>query len=88
MLPLLRKNNYQPVIQLCGGSRFKTTVADDRCISIDMSSSSPKWELVDPLPVARLMPDAVLLPDATVLYTNGAGWGQAGGNAGIIFCCF
>ena len=36
------------------------------------------------MPNARLMPDSVLLPDGKILYVNGLGWGQAGGNAGQV----
>ncbi|KAJ3137916.1 hypothetical protein HK100_000262 [Physocladia obscura] len=34
------------------------------------------------MPSALLMPDSAILPDGTILLTNGIGWGQAGGNAG------
>lgn len=34
------------------------------------------------MPVGRLMPDTVILPDGTILYTNGVDSGRGGGNTG------
>lgn len=82
MLPLTAKNNYAATIQVCGGSYFQTNASDPRCIAINFGNSNPQWVETDPMPEGRLMADNVLLPDGTVLYTNGAGWGQAGGNSG------
>ncbi|KAJ3288015.1 hypothetical protein HK104_008358, partial [Borealophlyctis nickersoniae] len=36
------------------------------------------------MPTPRLMPVNVLLSDGTILYLNGATWGQAGGNSGQV----
>lgn len=82
MLPLTIANNYAATVQICGGSRKSTNVSDTRCIALDFAESNPQWKQVDAMPIGRIMPDAVLLPDATILYTNGGDQGQAGGDAG------
>jgi len=82
MLPLTIENNYTPTIQVCGGSRKSTNISDSRCIALNFGESSPQWKLTDPMPIGRIMPDSVLLPDGTILYTNGGDRGMAGGNAG------
>ncbi|KAJ3286506.1 hypothetical protein HK104_008998 [Borealophlyctis nickersoniae] len=67
-----------------GDAAFPRTPASDACVQINPDDAAPKWTKVDNLPTARLMPDNVLLPDGTILYMNGAGWGQSGGNAGQV----
>ncbi|RKO90455.1 hypothetical protein BDK51DRAFT_35389 [Blyttiomyces helicus] len=56
--------------------------ASASCVQINPDDAQPVWSAPDPMPNARLMPDSVLLPDGKILYVNGAGWGQAGGDAG------
>ena len=89
LLPLSPMNNYTPEVLLCGGSTI-----DDSRAGYDISSSEPasaqcsrmvlsndgvkKGWSVESMPQARVMPDAVMLPDGTVLIVNGAGSGIAG----------
>ncbi|KAJ3044157.1 hypothetical protein HK097_001571 [Rhizophlyctis rosea] len=55
--------------------------ADCRVISPE-EGDNPQWQVGPTLPRGRLMGDNVILPDGKILYTNGAAWGQAGGNGG------
>ncbi|KAJ3078731.1 hypothetical protein HK102_004276 [Quaeritorhiza haematococci] len=81
MLPLTQANNYTASVMVCGGSRLNLN-ADNRCIMLNTSDPSASWQQVDPMPVARVMPDSCILPDGTILFSNGAGGGLAGGAAG------
>jgi hypothetical protein len=86
MLPIYESQNYEQTIMLCGGSKLSTKEASDMCWKITpepgSATTSNAWTQVASMPHGRLMPDGVLLPDGTILATNGAAWGQAGGNAG------
>ncbi|KAF9077132.1 copper radical oxidase [Rhodocollybia butyracea] len=89
LLPLSSANGYAPEILLCGGSDVDDTKAGYEISSQDPASSqcsrmvltdegiSAGWE-VDQMPRARLMPDAVLLPDGKIVFVNGAGSGISG----------
>lgn len=89
LLPLSSENNYAPEILVCGGSAI-----DDQRPSWEISAKEPAssqcsrmmlteegisngWQ-VEQMPVARHMPDAVLLPTGQVLIVNGAGTGVSG----------
>jgi hypothetical protein len=58
--------------------------ASDSCFRmfVDPPGFPAEWERRSPLNYARVMPDAVLLPDRTVLVLNGASRGFGGGYAG------
>lgn len=82
MLPLTIANKFTPEIQVCSGTVKSSNASDSRCISINFDNSNPQWKQTVSMPVGRLMTDCVLLPDGTILYTNGIQRGQAGGVAG------
>ncbi|KAJ3027859.1 UNVERIFIED_CONTAM: hypothetical protein HDU68_002948 [Siphonaria sp. JEL0065] len=82
MLPLKESNNYTATIVVCGGSKQSNFMASADCYSIQPEVANSAWTALPNMPNGRLMPEATLLPDGTVLLTNGMGWGQAGGNAG------
>lgn len=50
--------------------------------AVGPDDDAPTWVASDPLPNARVMPDAIILSCGRILYVNGAGWGMAGGDAG------
>ncbi|KAG2158481.1 putative copper radical oxidase [Suillus bovinus] len=89
LLPLSPEDGYTAEILLCGGSTI-----DDRKPGYEISSQDPAssqcsrllltdqgiatgW-VVEQMPEARHMPDAVLLPTGEVLIVNGAGTGISG----------
>ncbi|KAJ3349374.1 hypothetical protein HDU83_000602 [Entophlyctis luteolus] len=84
LLPMSESTGYKATVMICGGSKNSSFTASAACISISPDDSNAQWTVMDDMPHARLMPDAVILPDGTVLFTNGMGWGQAGGNAGDV----
>jgi hypothetical protein len=84
VLPMTIKNNFRFVIQICGGNEtgeggLKTSA---QCWQLAPEEKGAKWTRAADMPHARVMPDSVILPDGKVLVLNGAGWGNAGGNAG------
>ncbi|TPX30511.1 hypothetical protein SmJEL517_g05943 [Synchytrium microbalum] len=96
ILPMTIANNYSFTIQMCGGTTRSSVAAnltipgmgdvltaDQACYQIQPDSPAPQWIPVDVLPVGRVMPDSVLLPDGKILYVNGANSGYAGGGAGF-----
>ncbi|KAI8834648.1 hypothetical protein BJ741DRAFT_609609 [Chytriomyces cf. hyalinus JEL632] len=82
LLPLRESDNWKATVVICGGTLNTTKDASPDCISITPEVPNAKWVPLPNMPNGRLMPDATILPDGTILLTNGAGWGQAGGNAG------
>ncbi|GAA99111.1 hypothetical protein E5Q_05800 [Mixia osmundae IAM 14324] len=89
MLPLTPENNYTPEILFCGGSNI-----NDRIAATKMSSQTPAanicarmvlnkagiakgWQ-TETMPGHRTMGDAILTPDGSVLFINGAQTGLAG----------
>ncbi|KAG1754392.1 putative copper radical oxidase [Suillus lakei] len=89
LLPLSPEDGYAAEILLCGGSTI-----DDKKPGYELSSQDPAssqcsrllltdqgiaagW-VVEQMPEARHMPDAVLLPTGEVLIVNGAGTGISG----------
>ncbi|GJP84940.1 hypothetical protein CLOP_g14986 [Closterium sp. NIES-67] len=93
MLQLSSADGYTPRILICGGSSSKADLAnrDNRtgaclgcaapatatCGLIAPMDRNPKWTY-EIMPVARVMPDAVLLLDGTVLICNGGRRGFQG----------
>ncbi|KAG7095570.1 hypothetical protein E1B28_006303 [Marasmius oreades] len=88
LLPLTPENNYVPEILICGGSTLSDTV-DPSSISSQAPTSAQcsrmvlttagiaaGWK-VESMPVPRIMPDLILLPDGRVLVVNGAQTGIA-----------
>lgn len=53
------------------------TPATATCEILDTSAPFPAWRLAAPLRYARVMPDAVLLPDETVMVMSGSSRGYA-----------
>ncbi|RIA90920.1 Copper radical oxidase [Glomus cerebriforme] len=84
LLPLKPSLNYKPTIMICGGNTAMeiTSPAIASCGRIDPTDPNAQWEMDNFGGTGRVMPDAVLLPDATVLYVNGAGTGFAGYHRG------
>ncbi|CAG8549769.1 4574_t:CDS:2 [Ambispora leptoticha] len=84
MLPLTYENNYRPEILMCGGGTKarRTAKAVDSCgrldLGIDLEGGVPEWDMEDFGGLPRVMPDAIILADGTVLFVNGAGRGYAG----------
>lgn len=56
-------------------------LADTWRLKTKPTDPTTEWERGTSMPHARVMPDAVLLPDGTVLVVNGASRGYAGGTA-------
>lgn len=89
LLPLTPSNEYIPEVLICGGSTLDDTragydmssqdEASDQCSRMILSDAGIKegWR-VEKMPEARIMPDAVTLPDGKVLIVNGGGSGIAG----------
>ncbi|KAJ3311600.1 hypothetical protein HDU76_003078, partial [Blyttiomyces sp. JEL0837] len=84
LLPLTLQNNHKATVMICGGTRLDNQ-ATDTCNMIDPDDAvggTAEWKSVERMPVPRVMGDAVLLPDGTVTFVNGAKWGTADGPAG------
>jgi hypothetical protein len=82
MLPLLPNTNppYRARVMMIGGGKeplLITTPASAECEILDLGVANPAWQMTAPLAHARVMPDVVLLPDSTVLATNGSASGFA-----------
>lgn len=52
--------------------------ADDSCVSLNPLDAKPVWTDFEPLPEGRVMANAIILPDLTILVINGARYGTAG----------
>jgi hypothetical protein len=71
LLPLRPRNDYRARIMLIGGGGENQTDAKRSCEILDLGEDNPKWIRVADMINPRIMPDAVLLPDGTVLVVNG-----------------
>ncbi|KIO34546.1 glyoxal oxidase [Tulasnella calospora MUT 4182] len=89
MLPLTPANGYTATIIFCGGTNLQpdqwTTnwaiaayPADDTCVRISPDVSQDWIDEGETLPDGRSMGNFILLPDETLLLTNGANTGTAG----------
>ncbi|KAJ3121251.1 hypothetical protein HK098_003821 [Nowakowskiella sp. JEL0407] len=95
MLPLRAKNNYEATMMVCGGTLrdagvtitniTSTGTASPHCSKITPDVPGAVWSenFVSFPGQGKVMPDVVLMADGKVLYTNGAIWGTAGGDAGV-----
>ncbi|CAE6495833.1 unnamed protein product [Rhizoctonia solani] len=89
LLPLTWENNYKPEVVIFGGSQLADTVKENEVssqsptsnqasrIALDAAGIAAGWSY-DTMPSGRVMGDAVILPDGTVLVLNGAKTGTAG----------
>ncbi|KAG0220819.1 glyoxal oxidase N-terminus-domain-containing protein [Mortierella sp. GBAus27b] len=79
LLPLRPESNYEPEVLICGGStEFSSrAVGQEQCGRIKPLSQNPEWIMED-MPLGRMMPDLVMVPDGSVLIFNGANKGAAG----------
>ena len=81
LLPLSPENEYTPEVLMCGGSSLSDTLgwhdisaqdaASDQCVRMILSEDGIKegWK-VERMPEARIMPDAVMLPNGQVRYSS------------------
>ncbi|KAJ3119072.1 hypothetical protein HK098_005760 [Nowakowskiella sp. JEL0407] len=95
MLPLRAKYNYEATIMICGGTLRKpgetstnitsTGTGSPHCSKISPDVPNAAWleNFISFPGEGKVMPDSVLMPDGKVLFTNGAVWGTAGGDAGV-----
>lgn len=84
LLPLRPQEDYTARIMIMGGAGVSCPLpssadlpADPSCEIIDLSQPEPAWQSAAPLPIGRVMPDSVLLPNGTVLVVNGSSTGVA-----------
>jgi hypothetical protein len=61
------------------------TPATATCELLDLGEQSPAWRATAPLAHPRVMPDAVLLPDETVLVMSGSSRGFADNGANAVY---
>ncbi|KAJ7193750.1 glyoxal oxidase N-terminus-domain-containing protein [Mycena pura] len=83
MLPLTPENHYTPEVMICGGTTTNDTAdpstfssqtpTSDQCARLLLSAEgiAAGWK-VERMPVRRVMPDMLLLPDGRVAIVNGA----------------
>ncbi|KAF8578125.1 copper radical oxidase [Ramaria rubella] len=95
LLPLSPKNNYIPEVLICGGTTVSDTAdpttissqtpASKQCsrIVLDTTGIAAGWQ-VETMPQARIMSDAILLPDGRVFIVGGAQTGVAGSDNHVI----
>ncbi|GAA5854744.1 hypothetical protein JCM9279_007012 [Rhodotorula babjevae] len=89
LLPLTIANGYQPEVLFCGGTTANLDInpaqlsakapASKQCsrMKLDAAGIPKGWQTED-MPFPRVMGDAILMPDGTVLIVNGAQSGVAG----------
>jgi hypothetical protein len=94
LLPLLPTSDppYAARAMLFGGAGVScpilasaATPATATCEILDLSAPDPAWQSAPPMFHPRVMPDAVLLPDGTVLVTNGSSTGVADNGLNPVF---
>ena len=90
LLPLLQNStpSYRPRVMMMGGGGTPVSVrtpATRSCEILDLGAASPTWALAAPMARPRVMPDAVLLPDGTVLVMNGSSTGFADNGANPVY---
>lgn len=79
LLPLSSANQWSSKIIICGGGSYQdiTSPTEPSCGVISPEAATPAWEM-DAMPQGRGMVEGVLLPDGTVLWTNGCNKGSQG----------
>ena len=82
LLPLLPDSDppYRARMLVIGGGGLpeaRSTPATNTCEILDLNDAAPSWKSIAPMTTPRVMPDAVLLPDGTVLVMNGSSAGKA-----------
>jgi hypothetical protein len=80
LLPMLPELGYKARVMMIGGGGApvgRDTPATESCEVLDFGESPLVWKLLPPMSIARVMPDAVLLPDGTVMVMNGSFAGKA-----------
>ncbi|MCA1586545.1 MAG: DUF1929 domain-containing protein, partial [Acidobacteria bacterium] len=85
LLPLLPSSTpaYRPRVLIMGGGGADpetvtpSTPATKTAEILDLGEAAPAWRFTQPMKFARVMPDAVLLPDMTVLVVGGSATGKA-----------
>lgn len=91
LLPLLPDADppYRARVMMCGGGGPATvgmrTPATDTTEILDLSDQPPAWTPAASMAAARVMPDAVLLPDGTVLVMSGSSAGFADNGANPVW---
>ncbi|MGH9162428.1 MAG: galactose oxidase-like domain-containing protein, partial [Vicinamibacteraceae bacterium] len=91
LLPLSPESDppYAATILAIGGAGPDPVQADTpatrTCEKLDMSADSPAWEPTGSMNHPRTMPDAVLLPDGTVLVVSGSSQGMEGTAASPVY---
>lgn len=91
LLPLSPHSSppYRAKIMMFGGAGRPNPVirdpATDTCELLDLGDPTPEWQLRATMPHPRVMPDAVLLPDGTVLVINGSSTGHADHGANPVY---
>lgn len=74
---------YRAHVMIIGGASADpetantATPATNSVELLDLGDSAPTWKAIEPLTQARVMPDAVLLPDGTVVVLGGSATGRA-----------
>lgn len=91
LLPLLPDADppYRARVMLIGGGGAAPvgmrTPATDTTEILDLGAAVPAWTPAAPMAAARVMPDAVLLPDRTVLVMSGSSRGFADNGANPVW---
>jgi hypothetical protein len=82
LLPLSPATGYRPRVLLLGGGGADPaqltpdTPATNTAEILDLGAAHPAWRYTQPMQYGRLMVDAVLLPDGTVLAVGGSSTGR------------
>ncbi|BGP37435.1 hypothetical protein JCM10449v2_001341 [Rhodotorula kratochvilovae] len=89
LLPLTIANNYEPEVLFCGGTTANLDInpaqlsakapASKQCSRMVLNAAGIRkgWQ-TENMPTARVMGDAILMLDGTILIVNGAATGVAG----------
>jgi hypothetical protein len=83
LLPLLPASDHRARVMVIGGGGADpdklspSTPANKTAELLDLGAAAPAWRFTTPMSFARVMPDAVLLPDGTVAVVGGSSTGRA-----------